>query len=148
MITNPYDTPPMEPGNDQAVAWGRGFLFGLTGPLQGGDAPNGNVAGDVLPVFEEGHLAGQQASIDGVDVFPQCISTSEEEHIPMSVELGFEAVSYLKEAYDAGKLLVGGAAFASGVMILLDVALAGHHFTPPEEALDRIGRDLMGSMQS
>jgi hypothetical protein len=148
MISNPYEEPPMEPGNDQALAWGRGLIFGLTGPLQGGEAPPGDVQDDVLEAFASGQLVGQQASIDGVDVFPQCISTSEEHHIPLSVELGFEGASYLVEAYDAGRLFVAGAAFASGIMVLLDVALSAHHFTPPEEAIDRISRDMMSSLQS
>lgn len=148
MLTNPYEEVPREPGNDQAVAWGHGFLFGLTGPLQGGESPPGDVADDLLPVFEEGQLAGQQATIDGLEVFPQCISTREEHHIPLSVEIGFEAASYVMEAYRAGRLLLAGAAFASGVMLLLDIALSAHQFTPPEDAIDRISRDMMGNLQS
>lgn len=148
MIRNPYEEPPMEPGNDQALAWGQGLLFGLTGPLQGGEAPPENLDGGVFDAFASGQLAGQQFSMDGLDVFPECISTSEEHHVPLTVEIGFEGATYVMEAFHAGKLFVAGAAFSAGVMILLDIALSAHHFTPPEEVIDRISNDMMSSLQS
>ncbi len=68
MITNPFDQVPFDPS--QALAWGQGFLFSLTGPLASTEQAPDSIADDVRDAFEKGVLAGQQAAIDGLDIFP------------------------------------------------------------------------------
>lgn len=103
-----------------------------------------------LFTFEAGRLVGQQLSTDGIEVFPQCVDTEEGEHLPLGVEVGFEVATASFETIKGlleGTRILGGI-FSAGFMILLDIALAAHHFTPPEEAVDRISRDFFGTIES
>lgn len=148
MITNPFDQPPFAP--EQALAWGQGFIFGLTGPLASTEDAPADLSDDVREAFEDGRLAGQQSSADGLDVFPQCVDTEEQEHLPLAVEVGFEGFSGLFETLKGlfqGTKILGGI-FSAGFMTLLDIALAAHHFTDPDQAIDRITSDFFGTIQS
>src|ERR1700756_581949 len=95
MIENPFDRDPFEPS--QAVAWGQGFLFGLTGPLESVDQAPDSITEDVRDVFNEGVLSGQDAAIHGLDIFPPCIDTEEHEHIPPEAELTLDVVGFIVE---------------------------------------------------
>lgn len=140
MITNPYDQPPMAPGNEQAQAWGWGYLFGLSGPLYSVEQAPEIIAAELLQEFQEGVLAGQQDAINGLNIFPAFIDTSEEHHIPLSVEVGMEGVNLAVEVWHGAKF--AGAAFSSIFMVLLDVALAAHHYTPPEQVIDGLNMEF------
>jgi len=148
MITNPFDQPPFAP--EQAAAWGQGFIFGLTGPLVSTEDSPGDLSNDVRDAFEQGRLVGQDASANGLDAFPQCVNTEEQEHLPLGVELGFESSTVVFETIKGliqGTKVLGGI-FSAGFMTLLDIALAAHHFTDPQDAIDRISRDFFGTMES
>jgi hypothetical protein len=140
MISNPYDMPPLLPGNEQAQAWGWGFLFGLSGPLYSTEQAPESIAQELLQPFEEGVLAGQQSAIYGLDIFPPYIDTEEGEHVPLSAELGLEGVSFVGELLQGAKLAT--AAFSTIFMVALDIALAAHHYTPPEQVIDGLNRDF------
>jgi hypothetical protein len=146
MITNPYDQPPAAPGNDAAQAWGQGFLFGLTGPQKSVEQAPDSISQEVLQAFEDGVLAGQQSAINGLDVFSGCIDTEEGEHVPLSAELGLEGVNLVGELLRGAKLAT--AAFSTIFMTVLDVALATHHFTPPEQVIDGMTREFFNTIES
>jgi hypothetical protein len=148
VITNPFDQPPFAP--EQATAWGQGFIFGLTGPLDSTDNAPDNLSDDVRDAFEQGQLAGQDAAANGLDAFPQCVDTEEQEHLPLGVELGFEAstaaIETVRGLLEGTKIL--GGIFSAGFMSLLDIALAAHQFTDPQDAINRISRDFFGTIES
>lgn len=154
MIENPFDRDPFEPS--QAAAWGQGFLFGLTGPLESVDQAPDVITDDLRSAFDEGVLSGQSAAIQGLDIFPGCIDTEEHEHFPAAAELGVdvggfvvetgEAVQAAKAAEAVAKL--ASAAFSMVFMTLVNVALAAHHFTPAEQVIDGLTRDFFGTIQA
>ncbi len=140
MITNPYDQPPMAPGNVQAQAWGWGYLFGLTGPFYSAEQPPDVIGAELLQEFQVGVLAGQQDAINGLNIFPAFIDTAEEHHIPLSVELGMEGVNLAAELWHGAKL--ASASFSCIFMVLLDIALATHHYTPPEQVIEGLNMEF------
>jgi hypothetical protein len=144
LIENPFDQDPFAPS--QAFAWGQGFLFGLTGPFESTEQAPDEISEDVREAFEKGVLSGQQAAIDGLDIFPQCVDTEEQEHVPLAAELGLEAAGFAVELIEAAKL--ASAAFSTCFMAALDIALAAHHFTPPEEVIDGITEKFFGTIEA
>src|SRR5262249_10150916 len=82
----------------------------------------------------------------GLDVFPKCVDTEEPEHVPLSAELSLEGVTFFVEVVeDFGKL--GTAAFSLAFMSALDIALATHHFTPPEEVINGITQQFFNTIE-
>jgi hypothetical protein len=80
VITNPFDQDPF--ARSQAVAWGQGFLSGLTGPFESNEqAPEGSTE-DVLEAFDQDVLAGRQAAIDRLDIFPRWVNTEDARGFP------------------------------------------------------------------
>lgn len=143
-ITNPFDQEPFAPS--QALAWGQGFLFGMTGPLYSREQAPDSIGDDVREAFEQGVLAGQQAAIDGLNIFPQCIDTEEQEHVPLAAELGLEGAGFIADLVEGAKL--ASAAFSTIFMAALDIALAAHHFTPPEEVIYGITQQFFGTIEN
>ena len=144
MITNPFDQAPFAPS--QAVAWGQGFLFGLTGPFESTEQAPDSIAEEVREAFDEGVLVGQQAAIDGLDIFPICVDTEEGEHIPLAASLALDAAGFAADL--AKKVATASAAFSFTFMTALDIALAAHHFTPPERVIDGITQQFFGTIES
>lgn len=144
MITNPFDQEPFAPS--QAEAWGQGFLFGLTGPFQSTEQAPDSITEDVRDAFEQGVLAGQQSAIDGLDIFPQCVDTEEGEHVPLAAALSLEGAGFIADLVHGAKL--ASAAFSTIFMVALDIALATHHFTPPEKVIDGITQQFFGTIEA
>jgi hypothetical protein len=144
VITNPFDQDPFDPS--QAVAWGQGFLFGLTGPFESTEQAPDSITEDVREAFEQGVLAGQQSAIDGLDVFPQCVDTEEPEHIPLAASLSLEGAGFVADLLNHATK--ASAAFSLAFMLALDIALAAHHFTPPEEVIDGITEKFFGTIEA
>jgi hypothetical protein len=145
MIENPFDRDPFEPS--QAFAWGQGFLFGLTGPLESVDQAPDSITDDVRDAFNEGVLSGQDAAIHGLDIFPACIDTEEHEHVPPEAELAIDVAGFVVEVVkDAAT--PASAAFSMVFMTLVNIALAAHHFTPASEVIDGLSQDFFGTIEA
>lgn len=144
MNQNPYDTEPYAP--EVALAWGEGFLYGLTGPLYSDDTLPETVPGDHVDAFNEGRLAGQQEAINGITIAPDCIDTEEHHAIPLWAEIGVEGLD-VAGTYILHAAKIGSTAFAAGFMIMLDIALAAHTYTEPDLAAERITTDFVRRLQ-
>jgi hypothetical protein len=146
MITNPFDQPPFAP--EQADAWGRGFLFGLTGPFESTEDIPLDLDETLAAAFEQGRLAGQQSAIDGLDVLEPCTNLLLEHHVPLEAEVAKEGAALVVEIMEAGWALTAGAAFSFGFGLFLVVALATHTEVPPEQAVDHLSRNFTATIQS
>jgi hypothetical protein len=143
MITNPFDEPPFAPS--QAEAWGQGFLFGLTGPMSSTEQAPDDIAEEVREAFEAGVLTGQQSAVNGLDIFPECVDTEEPEHVPLAAELSLEGAGFVADLVKDATL--ASAAFSTAFMVALDIALATHHFTPPEEVINGITQQFFNTIE-
>jgi hypothetical protein len=70
-------------GESTEAGWAMGFAWGFQGPAFSQPPPK-VIAPELIDVFNEGTLAGQQAAIDGLAFDPACVSLSQ------SVESGAE----------------------------------------------------------
>jgi hypothetical protein len=95
-------------------------------------------------VFDEGRLAGEQAAVDGLDVFPACVMT-DLDVTPEVVEAGHFVLWGLEALHVVWEL--GSKAFAGatsgGLLLLIEIGCSGHDFESPQQVLSQGGDLLM-----
>jgi hypothetical protein len=130
MLENPFLTPP-QVESPQSRSWGRGFAFGFQGPPASVPTPT-----DVedANAFQQGVLAGQEASSSGLDIVDDpCIDLNKEPPAILDlVPSGFEAITMGRELLEVAFT----SALFSTVLLLADLSMALEtHFDDPSEAL-------------
>ena len=152
MIDNPYDAW----GGDRfrAAAWGRGYLFGLTGPVGLAGDEIGDVAdcATVAPTelsepFIHGTRSGRYAADGGLDIFGGTIDTAERGYFPATAALRVDAGDLDPDVVDM--VTLASSAFSMVLMAFTNVVLANHESVPADRvstALTRHFGDTVASL--
>lgn len=140
MIDNPYDG--CAGGRFAAAVWGRGYLYGLTGPVDAVDDVDPSPAAlsaECRVAFADGAARGHCAAVTGLDIFHGAIDTADRSWFPATAELAVESA----DPVDGGALdmaKVASSAFAMVLMAATNVMLVNHRLTPPAEVADGLAR--------
>ena len=143
MIDNPYDWS----GGDrfQAVAWGRGYLYGLTGPYGLVDDAPVSAAAELYEPFADGIRSGRYAASAGLDIFSGTIDTVDRSYFPVGAELVVGSVASLdKDVIDVAKL--ASSAFSTVLMAFTNSVLATHQLTPAARVVSDLTRHFGGTV--
>lgn len=143
MIDNPYDWS----GSDrfQAVAWGRGYLYGLTGPFGLVDDAPASAAAELYEPFADGVRSGQCAASAGLDIFSGTIDTVDRSFFPVGAELVVESAASIAEDV-IGVAKLASAAFSTVLMAFTNAVLATHQLTPTARVVPELARHFGGTV--
>lgn len=137
MIDNPYDG--CGGNRFRAAVWGRGYLFGLTGPVGVSEQTPACVSAEYRAVFADGARLGRSAATSGLDIFRGAIDTADRGWFPVTAELSVESAGCIdRDAIDVVR--VAGSAFAMVLMTFTNVVLANHRVTPAPEVVAGLTR--------
>lgn len=145
MIDNPYDWA----GGDhfRAVAWGRGYLFGLTGPTDDLEAVPESTAVELRSAFCEGMWLGHCAAACGLDIFRGPIDVLDREQFPADAELAVTSTGFI-DLYVEAAVRVASSAFSTVLMAFTNVLLANHRSTSATEVAHQLDRHFVGTISS
>jgi hypothetical protein len=140
-IENPYLRPPRVAG-PKSRSWGQGFSYGFQGP-EYSSIPTTDIHPEDADAFDEGVLAGQNASIDGIDLAQPCVNlNARRDNVFLAlavdeVQLGGEAaINLTNYLFNLPVKLSLAGGILSGVMFLIDLSVALQTFSDdPETAL-------------